>query len=65
MLTQGEDVEVHALRQRGWTISAIARHVGRDPKTARYAGSGITGGLPVHAGLLGHLPQPTTGQPRP
>jgi hypothetical protein len=35
MLTQGEDVEVHALRQRGWTISAIARHVGRDPKTVR------------------------------
>ena len=37
MLTQGEDVEVHALRQRGWTVSAIARHLGRDPKTARYA----------------------------
>ena len=35
MLTQGEDVEVHALRQRGWTVSAIARHVGRDPKTIR------------------------------
>jgi len=25
MLTQGEDVEVHALHQRGWSISAIAR----------------------------------------
>jgi len=24
MLTYGEDVEAHALRQRGWTISAIA-----------------------------------------
>jgi len=35
MLTQGEDVEVHALRQRGWTISAIARHLNRDPKTIR------------------------------
>jgi len=35
MLTQGEDVEVHALRQRGWTVSAIARHLGRDPKTVR------------------------------
>jgi transposase len=35
MLTQGEDVEVHALRQRGWTVSAIARHLGRDPKTIR------------------------------
>jgi transposase len=41
MLTQGEDVEVHALRQRGWTISAIARHVGRDPKTVRGYLSGV------------------------
>jgi hypothetical protein len=30
MLTQGEDVEVHALAARGWSISAIARHIGRD-----------------------------------
>ena len=29
------DVEVHALRKRGWTISAIARHTGRDRKTVR------------------------------
>jgi len=35
MLTQGEDVEVHALAKRGWSISAIARHVGRDHKTVR------------------------------
>lgn len=35
MLTQGEDVEVHALARRGWSISAIARHVGRDRKTVR------------------------------
>ncbi len=35
MLTQGEDVEVHALNERGWTISAIARHLGRDRKTIR------------------------------
>jgi transposase len=35
MLTHGEDVEAHALRQRGWTISAIARHLGRDRKTVR------------------------------
>src|SRR5665213_1105411 len=35
MLTQGEDVEVHALRERGWSISAIARHLERDPKTIR------------------------------
>jgi transposase len=35
MLTHGEDVEAHALRSRGWTISAIARHLGRDRKTIR------------------------------
>ena len=30
MLVQEECVEVHALKQRGWSISAIARHLGRD-----------------------------------
>jgi transposase len=35
MLTQEEDVEVHALRGRGWSVSAIARHTGRDRKTVR------------------------------
>jgi transposase len=35
MLTQGEDVEVHALKERGWSISAIARHLERDRKTVR------------------------------
>lgn len=35
MLTHGEDVEAHALFQRGWTISAIARHLERDRKTVR------------------------------
>ena len=35
MLTQGEDVEAHALRERGWSISAIARHLGHDRKTIR------------------------------
>jgi hypothetical protein len=33
MHTQGEDVEVHALKERGWSIAAIARHLGRDRKT--------------------------------
>nr|WP_304050950.1 hypothetical protein [Jatrophihabitans endophyticus] len=28
-------MEVHALRARGWSISAIARHTGRDRKTVR------------------------------
>ena len=35
MLTWEDDVEVHALRKRGWTISAIARHTGHDRKTIR------------------------------
>ena len=32
MLVQEECVEVHALKQRGWLISAIARHFGKRPK---------------------------------
>lgn len=35
MLTQGESVEAHALGERGWSVSAIARHLGRDRKTVR------------------------------
>jgi transposase len=35
MLTQEEDIDAHALKRQGWTISAIARHLGRDRKTVR------------------------------
>jgi transposase len=35
MLTMEDDVEIHALKRRGWSIAAIARHTGRDPKTIR------------------------------
>ncbi len=28
-------MDIHALRKRGWSISAIARHVGRDRKTVK------------------------------
>lgn len=35
MLTREEDIEAHALYSSGWTISAIARHLGRDRKTIR------------------------------
>ncbi|GCD99108.1 Mu transposase domain-containing protein [Embleya hyalina] len=35
MLTREEDVDAHALRRQGWSISAIARHLGRDRKTIR------------------------------
>ena len=35
MLTWREDVEADALHKRGWSISAIARHLDRDRKTVR------------------------------
>lgn len=37
MLTQEDDVEINALHARGWSVSAISRHTGRDRKTiAKY-----------------------------
>jgi transposase len=35
MFSRSEDVEAHALLKRGWSISAIARHLERDRKTVR------------------------------
>ena len=35
MISPEEDVEANALRQRGWTISAIARHLNRSRPTIR------------------------------
>jgi transposase len=35
MLTQEEDMEIAALHGRGWSVSAIARHTGRDRKTVK------------------------------
>ncbi|MGH3493605.1 MAG: Mu transposase domain-containing protein [Sciscionella sp.] len=35
MLTWENDVEAAALRSQGWTVSAIARHLGHDRKTIR------------------------------
>jgi transposase len=35
MLTEEGFVEASALHRRGWSISAIARHLGRDRKTIR------------------------------
>ena len=49
MLTWEDDVEVHALRKRGWSISAIARHTGFDRKTVRYADFGITHLMPYRS----------------
>ena len=35
MLSREDVVEIVALRRRGWSVSAIARHTGRDRKTIR------------------------------
>ncbi|WP_226367024.1 hypothetical protein [Pseudonocardia sp. ICBG162] len=35
MLSWEADVEAHALREQGWTVSAIARHLGDDRKIIR------------------------------
>ncbi|PPJ21906.1 transcriptional regulator, partial [Nocardia nova] len=54
MLTREEDVEISALRARGWTISQIARHTGRDRKTVRaYLAGERTPGVRKR-----HLPDP-------
>jgi transposase len=42
MLTREEDVEIYALHQRGWSFSAIARHVGRNRRTVRNYVNGVT-----------------------
>jgi len=49
MLTQEEDVDAHAPHRRGWTISAIARHLGKDRKTIRYAVDGVTDVMPTRS----------------
>jgi transposase len=45
MFSVGEDVEADALFKRGWTVSAIARHLERDRKTVRsyLAGERVAG----------------------
>ena len=51
MLTQEDDVDAHALRKRGWSISAIARHLGHDRKTIRaYLNGERTAGVRTAAG---------------
>ncbi len=49
MLTREDDVDAHALRKRGWTISAIARHLGHDRKTIRaYLSGNRSAGVREH-----------------
>lgn len=40
MLTREEDVDAHAVRRQVWSISATARHLGRDRKTIRAYSNG-------------------------
>jgi len=48
MLTQEDDVEIHALHARGWSLSAISRHTGRDRKTvAKYVKGEASGREPA------------------
>ena len=54
MLTEEDDVEIHALAKRGWSVSAIARHTGRDRKTVRRY---LAGGEPSRE------PQPSCLEP--
>jgi transposase len=50
MLTREDDIDVHALRRQGWTISAIARHLGHDRKTIRAYLGGRQAGVRAPAG---------------
>jgi transposase len=42
MLTWEDDLEIHALHKRGWSISAIARHTGKNRRTVRNYLNGVT-----------------------
>src|SRR5450759_5499156 len=52
MLTREDDIDVHALRRQGWTISAIGRHLGRDRKTIRAYLAGREAGVRAPRSLL-------------
>ena len=54
MLTQEDGVEIYALHARGWSVSAIARHTGRDRKTVRKY---------LHGGRPGREPVPSCLEP--
>ncbi|RFU18766.1 Mu transposase domain-containing protein [Geodermatophilus marinus] len=56
MLTREEDIDVHSLRRQGWTITAIARHLGRDRKTIRAYLNGRQAGVRAPAGPDGFGP---------
>jgi hypothetical protein len=63
MLTRQDDVDAHALRRQGWTISAIARHLGHDRKSVERVGRPFLQGALVpeadlyRCGVLDSLPR--------
>ena len=65
MVTREDDIDVHALRRQGWTISAIARHLGKNRKTIRAYLAGRPGrASPGHDDRLakaGVCPEPGAG----
>ncbi len=70
MLTQEDDVDAHALDRQGWTISAIARHLGHDRKTirdylsgARVAGERVASTEDPLAPFVAYLGQRLTDDP--
>ncbi len=70
MLTRENDVNAHALRKQGWTISAIARHLGNDRKTIRaylaekrVAGERAGSGLDPLGEFLGYVTQRLADDP--
>ena len=65
MLTREDDVDAHALSRQGWTISAIARHLGHDRKTIRdyltgerIAGERATAGPDPFAPFVDYVTRP-------
>ena len=52
MLSREDEVEIVALYRRGWSISAIARHTGRDRKTVRAWLAGERARRPLAASVL-------------
>ncbi len=57
MLTREDDVDACALHRQGWTISAIARHLGHDRKTIlAYVTGRRAAGRRVPAGQDGFVP---------
>ncbi len=64
MLTWEDNLEVHALRKRGWTITAIARHTGFDRKTVRKYLAGAQPGVRARPGPDPFEPFVTMSPPR-